>query len=193
MTKVELCEALNYVNATRGNRSKMAIKIQEQPYLIPILIEISKDDLDPISCKATWVLESIAKKDLQFIYPSINTFIHSLSSLTLESSIRPASKICQLLVQNYYAIKISNVNRILTEDHLNAISEAAFDWLIGDHKVAPKAYSMTTLLLLGRKIAWIHPELELILKQNYENGSAAYKARARMTLAVLEKNKSSNL
>ena len=47
---------------------------------------------------------------------------------------------------------------------------------------------MTTLLLLGKNIAWIHPELQLILKQNYESGSAAYKARARMTLKALEEN-----
>lgn len=188
MTKEELCHALNYVNATRENRSKMACKIEENPHLIPILIEISKDDIDPISCKASWVLEFLIKKKLEFIFPYIDTFTHSLSSLTLESSIRPASKICSLLAENQYSSKTSLSKRILTKQHLNTIAEAAFDWLIGDHKVAPKAYSMTTLLLLGKNITWIHPELKLILKQNYENGSAAYKARARMTLKALEKS-----
>jgi hypothetical protein len=47
---------------------------------------------------------------------------------------------------------------------------------------------MTTLLLLGKDITWIHPELQVILKQNYDNGSAAYKARARMTLKALKKS-----
>ncbi|WP_339627523.1 adenylosuccinate lyase [uncultured Maribacter sp.] len=188
MTKKELCHALNYVNATRENRSKMAFKIEENPQLIPILIEISKDDIDPISCKASWVVESLIKKKLEFIFPYIDTFTHSLSRLTLESSIRPASKICSLLVENQYSNKTSLSNKVLNKQHLNTIAEAAFDWLIGDHKVAPKAYSMTTLLLLGKNIAWIHPELQLILKQNYESGSAAYKARARMTLKALEEN-----
>jgi hypothetical protein len=188
MTKEELCEALNYVNATRENRNKMATKIEENPQLIPILIEISKDNLDPISCKASWLLESLIKKELKFILPYIDTFTRSLSSLNLQSSIRPASKICSLLVENHYSNKTALSKKALTKQHLNTIAEAAFDWLIGDHKVAPKAYSMTTLLLLGKDIPWIHPELQVILKQNYDNGSAAYKARARMTLKALKKS-----
>lgn len=187
MTKKELCNVLNYVNASRENRTKMAEKIENQPYLIPILIEITTENADPISCKASWVLEAIAKKNINFIYSYLDLFINSLSKLKLESSIRPASKICQLLVQNHFSKKTTIFIITLKQHHLDTISESAFDWLIGDHKVAPKAYSMTTLLLLGRKIAWIHPELQLILKQNYESGSAAYKARARMTLKVLEK------
>ncbi|WP_339656281.1 adenylosuccinate lyase [uncultured Maribacter sp.] len=188
MTKEELCQALNYVSATRENRRRMALKIEENPQLIPILIVISSDDLDPISCKASWVLESLAKKKIEFIFPYIDTFTHSLSSLTLESSIRPASKICSLLVENHYSNKTTPSKKVLSEKHLNTIAEAAFDWLIGDHKVAPKAYSMTTLLLLGKNITWIHPELQLILKQNYESGSAAYKARARITLKAIDKS-----
>lgn len=189
MTKDELFEALNYMNASREKRSKMAVKIEEHPYLIPILIEIIKEDSDPISCKACWVLEYITKNDIQLILNNIDAFILTLSKLTLESSIRPASKICQLLVQDYYTKKPSKSLKVLTNMHLHAISEAAFDWLIGSTKVAPKAYSMTTLLLLGRNIDWIHLELQQILKQNYQNGSAAYKARARITLKSLEKIK----
>ena len=188
MTNEELCQALNYVNATRENRSKMANKIEENLPLIPILIAISKDNKDPISCKASWVLESLVKKKLEFIFPHIDAFTFSLSNLTLESSIRPASKICSLLVEKHYSNKTSLSKKVLTKKHLNTIAEAAFDWLIGNHKVAPKAYSMTTLLLLGKNITWIHPELQVILKQNYENGSAAYKARARMTLKALKKS-----
>ncbi|APQ15864.1 adenylosuccinate lyase [Maribacter hydrothermalis] len=187
MTKDELSKALNYVNASRVDRTKMAKKIEAQPHLIPLLIEISTENNDPVSCKASWVLESIANQDLSYIYHYLDPFINSLSKLKLESSIRPASKICQLLIQHHFSKKLTSSNQILQKNHLNTISESAFDWLIGDHKVAPKAYSMTTLLLLGRKIEWIHSELQLILKQNYESGSAAYKARARKTLKILEK------
>ena len=146
MTKEELCHELNYVNATRENRGKMTLKFEENTHLIPILIESSKDDIDPVSCKASWVLEFIIKKKLEFIFPYIDTFTHSLSSLTLESSIRTTSTIHSLLVENQYSSKTSLLKRMLTKQHLNTIAEAAFDWLIGDHKVAPKAYSMTTLL-----------------------------------------------
>ena len=188
MNKDELYEALNYVNATRENRSKMANTVEAQPDLMVYLVEISQENLDPISCKASWVLESVVKTNLNSINPVIDQFINSLRFLKLESSIRPASKICLLLVQDYFSKKTSTSSNILKNHHLGTISESAFDWLIGNHKVAPKAYSMTTLLFLGKKIEWIHPELLQTLKQNYENGSAAYKARARMTLKVLENN-----
>lgn len=187
MNKEELYEALNYVNASRESRGKMVSKIESNLHLIPILIKIIKDDLDPISCKAGWVLESIAQINLTPIITNLDVFIDSLKHISLESSVRPASKICQLLVINEFSKKSEKLKKKLTTYHLNAITEAAFDWLIGDYKVAPKAYSMTTLLLIGRRITWIHPELQQILKQNYESGSAAYKARARMTLKVLEK------
>jgi hypothetical protein len=76
----------------------------------------------------------------------------------------------------------------LTHNHLELITASCFDWLIGDHKVAAKVYAMTSLLLLGRKFEWIHPELKMVIEQNYASGSAAYKARARMTLEKLKSN-----
>lgn len=187
MTKEALKEALKYVGASRENRAKMASKIEENAKSVSILIEIIKEDIEPISCKAAWLLEYIAKKDLQLIYLNMNSFLEILKYITLESSIRPVSKICQLLAINEFPKKGKTSPKTLSDNQLNIITESAFDWLIGNHKVAPKAYSMTTLLLIGRSIKWIHPELKQILKQSYENGSAAYKARARMTLKVLEK------
>jgi len=187
MTKDEIYEALNYVNALREKRGKMATTIVKNPNLIPLLIAIMKDDVDPVSCKASWVLEFVAKEDLKLVSRYIDDFVDALKFVTLESSVRPASKICQLLVLNEFSKKPSKSINALSSKQQNAITEAAFDWLIGEHKVAPKAYSMTTLLLLGKRIKWIHPELRQILEQNYESGSAAYKARARMTLKVLEK------
>ena len=186
MTKDQLCIELNYVNASREKRSIMAKKVEEQPHLIPILIDIIKDDVDPISCKASWVLEYVTKNDLLAILNHINLFLKTIPKLKLESSIRPAAKICELLVQDYYSKNIYHAKKFLTNKHLSAISEVSFDWLIENHKVATKAYSMTTLFLIGRNIDWIHSELHQILKQNYESGSAAYNARARMTLKSLE-------
>ena len=47
---------------------------------------------------------------------------------------------------------------------------------------------MTSLYLLGNKFEWIRPELQMILEQNYSLGSAAYKARARQILVLINKN-----
>jgi hypothetical protein len=190
MNKVGLYEALNYVDASREKRGVLANQVVSQQNLIPLIIEITTEENAPISCKASWVLEYVAKKDLHSIVNHLNQFILLLPKLHLESSIRPATKICELLMKAYFGKKPHSTQKELTENHLKCIAEAAFDWLIGKHKVAPKAHSMTILLLLGSKIDWIHPELKLILNQNYPTGSAAYKARARITLEVLEKSKS---
>jgi len=58
------------------------------------------------------------------------------------------------------------------------------DWLISDAKVATKCYSIRALYVLGFYFNWIHPELKIILAQNYHKQSAAYKA---VTHEILKK------
>lgn len=184
--KETLRQALDYADHSREKRSAMAELILQQPELISPLLEIALDVNDPISCKAFWILEFTAHKKLAFLYPHIDRFISGLSTVHLDSAVRPAAKICELLTLSYFSKKEHDTRKIITSEHLNQITSACFDWLIGNHKVAAKAYSMTSLLLLGQKIDWVHQELKMILEQNYAEGSAAYKARARMTLAKLK-------
>ena len=186
MTKQELYESLNYVNHSREKRSEMAKMILHNPELISPLIEIAFDVNDPVSSKACWIMEFAAKHDLSWIYTQIDHFTSKLHLVHLDSSVRPIAKICEYLIKAYFSKTMHPVKEILNQEYLNRIATACFDWLIGEHKVAAKAYSMTCLLLLGREIDWIHSELKMVLEQNYANGSAAYKARARMTLAKLK-------
>jgi hypothetical protein len=65
---------------------------------------------------------------------------------------------------------------------LQAITEACFDWLITDTKVASKCYAIRILHLLGNQFYWIHPELKIILEKEYRNHSAGYKAVFREIL-----------
>ena len=88
---------------------------------------------------------------------------------------------------DYYSKKETKSKEVLSEHQLERIATICFDWLIGPHNVAPKAHSMTCLYLLGRDFEWIHPELKMVIEQNYASGSAAYKARARMVLSKLNK------
>lgn len=186
MTKQELYESLDYVNHSRQKRLEMALLIITNPEMVEPLLEIAFDVNDPISSKACWVLEYTANKDLSYIHPHIDILTDKIKTVKLDSSIRPMAKICEFLIKAYFSKAKNKTQNVLTIDHLDQIAIACFDWLIGDHKVATKAYSMTSLLLLGRKFEWIHPELKMVLEQNYAAGSAAYKARARMTLSKLE-------
>ena len=187
MDKSGLKKLLDYVDATRQKRTLMAERILENPEWIPILMQIIEEDQDPFSSKASWVLEFVVKKDLELVLPHLEKFSQFLAKISLDSSVRPVAKICELLSIQYFA-QTSNPTQIhMTEKHLRKITEAAFDWVIGDHKVAAKAYSMTTLFLLGKKYHWIHPELKVVLMQNYTTGSAAYKARAGKILDQIKK------
>jgi hypothetical protein len=185
VTKKELYQSLDYINATRRKRAEMATIILSNTDLLEPLLEIAFDVDNPISSKACWILEYVAKENLDYILPFIDIFTHKLDGLKLDSSVRPMAKICKFLTKAYFSKTKNKTKETLTPNHLELMAAACFDWLIGEHKVAAKAYSMTTLLFLGRKFEWIHPELKMVLQQNYASGSAAYKARARMTLSKL--------
>ncbi|MDL5511693.1 adenylosuccinate lyase [Arenibacter sp. M-2] len=186
MTYLELYNALNYVDHSRTKRRDMSNLVVSQPSNIATLMKVAFQVDDPVSCKACWILEFTAKEHLAYLLPSMDTFVRNIGSVHLDPAVRPIAKICEILMKSYFQTKDHTTRNALNEEHLENITSACFDWLIGDHKVAAQAYSMTSLLLLGRKFNWIHPELRMILEQNYQNGSAAYKARARLTLAKLK-------
>ena len=187
MTKIKLYHSLNYVNHSRQKRKEMSDLVLKNPNLVLSLLEIISEVNDPISCKAAWVLEFVTNEQLNYIFPFLDKFIATIGLVRLESSVRPMAKICEYLVIAYYSKTTNTSQEVLKEHHLEQIATACFDWLIGQHKVAVKVYSMSSLCLLGHTFNWIHPELRMVLEQDYAEGSAAYKARARMTLAKMNK------
>lgn len=186
MDRTELYALLNYVNHSREKRLELALMVLENTELVRPMLEIAYDVDNRISSKACWVLEFTAREDLAYIFPHLDFFTANLGTVHLESSVRPLAKICELLIVSYYAKEANSTMRALKIKHLEKITETCFDWLIGDIKVAPKAYSMTCLLLLGETFDWVHPELKMIVAQQYTTGSAAYRARARMVLAKIK-------
>ncbi len=116
-------------------------------------------------------------------------FTQNIQLVRLDSSVRPVAKICEILIEAYFGKSPSAMKSAITKDHLEKITEACLDWMIRDEKVAVKAYSMRCLFLLGTKYDWVHPELKLILEKDFENHTAAYKARARDILKRLKKVK----
>ena len=186
MTQEELYGALDYVNHSREKRAEMSALILDNPPLITPLMKIAFTVDDPVSNRACWVMEFTAKENLSYLFPYLDEFTENLKSVHFDSSVRPMAKICEYLMLAYFLKTPNETQKALTENHLERITTACFDWLIGDHKVAAQAYSMTCLLLLGRKFDWIHPELKMVVEKNYASGSAAYKARARMTLAKIQ-------
>lgn len=191
MTTTQLYTELNYVNATREKRQFYAQKVIKNPALIPNLLEILFMVDDKISCKAAWVLEFVCIENLELLLPYLNTFTEQIHKVHLDSAVRPVAKICEMLVKSYYSKEANRIKSVLQSNHKAKIIETCFDYMITDGKIAPKAYAMNTLFLLGKDFDWIHPELSQILERDFYNQSAGFKARAKHLLKKMKKDSTS--
>ena len=180
----ELQSKLEYLKAYREDRLVIAEFILNNKNYLDELITICFTPLDKNNHKACWILEFVSYKELIWLQPYVDFLCNNLKHLTDESAMRPVAKIVQLLVISHY--KKTKNSILLSEENLQKLIEASFDWLINDTKVATKAYSIRTLYILGNHYNWIHPELEIILDKDYANHSAAYKAVAREVLKKIK-------
>ncbi|PAM94322.1 hypothetical protein B4N84_14745 [Flavobacterium sp. IR1] len=182
----ELQQKLDYVKPCRESRLMVAQEVLENPSLFGELISICFSPADKNNHKACWILEFVSYEELSWLQPHLDFFCSNLKILKHESAIRPIAKVVQLLVKSHYKKEENGI--VLSEENIQNCIETSFDWLINDVKVAPKAYSMRTLYLLGNHYDWINPELQIILNKDYSNHSAAYKAVAKEVLKKIEKN-----
>ena len=142
---------------------------------------------DKISPRAAWVFEFMCGKDIEAVIPYLDLFTDSIHKVHLDSAVRPVAKVCEYLITAYYSKTKNKIQSTLSSIHREKIIEACFDWMINDEKIAPKAYAMNTLFLLGRDYDWIHPELVMILERDYQMQSSGFKARARRILKQIKK------
>lgn len=188
MTKHFLSQHItNTVNAKRENRLKVAQLILENPETFEYLVELAFDTNNKNSIKAAWVFEFVCAQKLELLFPYLDYFSQNLSAVSYDSAIRPISKICNFLAISYSKGDTEPIKKYLTKTHIDKIIEVNFDWLIGKQKVAVKAYAMNTLFLFGKNYNWVHRELKLVLEQNIIKETAAYKARGKITLDLLNK------
>ena len=186
MTKTELYKELNYVNHSREKRLYYANLVIENSELITPLLEILFEVDDKISCRAAWVFEFMCGEKLEEIIPHLNLFTENIAKVHLDSAVRPVAKVCEYLIKAYYSKNDHTIKTALTESHKEKIIEACFDWMINDEKIAPKAYAMNSLFLLGTEYDWIHPELTIILERDFQMQSSGFKARARHILKKIK-------
>ncbi|MFT4612627.1 MAG: hypothetical protein ACJA1H_001779 [Glaciecola sp.] len=190
MTTKELYEELKYVNHSREKRLYYANLVINNRELIPKLLAILYMVDDNISCRAAWVFEFMCGEHLEAGIPYLDQFTENMHRVHLDSAVRPVAKVCEYLIIAYYSKGQNEIKSTLLPKHKEKITEACFDWMINDKKVAPKAYAMSTLFLLGSDYDWIYPELVMILERDYHTQSAAFKARARQILKKINKQKS---
>lgn len=186
MTKEELYKELSYVDHSRDNRKKYALLVISNPDLIPRVLDILFEVDDKRSSKAAWLLEFVARENLDVILPYLDRFTSNMHKVHLDPAVRPVAKICEYLIEAYYHKSKNHTKDYLQPKHKEKIIELCFDYMISNQKVAVKAYSMNSLFLLGKEYDWIHPELSMILERDFNSASAAFKARARHLLKKLK-------
>jgi len=186
MTTEELYKELDYVNHSREKRKKYATLVINNLELLPQVLDILFNVDDKRSCRAAWLLEFVARENLDAILPHLDRFTEQMPTVHLDSAVRPIAKICEYLVEAYYHKNNNRTKDYLKKTHKEHIIELCFDYLITNQKVATKVYSMHTLFLLGKEFSWIHPELQIIIERDYQTGSAAFKARARHVLKKIK-------
>lgn len=189
MTPLET--VLENINHSVEKRKNFVNILIQNPVFLPELVLICTKVDDDISYKAAWGLEFICRENILHLTPYIDQFILLLPNVYKHPAVRPMAKICEYLITTYYHSASSEMKNHLTIAQREKITETCFDWLITDQKVAAKAYAITCLYHLGTEFEWVHHELKTILEQNYSSGSAAYRARSRIVLKKLSKNKES--
>jgi len=179
----------NMGNAARQNRLIAAQYFLDNPSEFLFLLQKTFDPDYKYHHKAAWVLEFVLDKNFDLLLPYLDFFTSNISKLQNDSAIRPIAKICEWIAIKYSHKNSKQLQTILSQKHITAIIETGFDWLIGDYKVATKAYTMHTLYMLGKlpdAPKWIHQELRTVIAERMEVESAAFKSRGRKILALLK-------
>lgn len=194
MSKSYLIEQLESIeNAKRENRQRVANIVYNNSNLFEPLIEITFDVDNKTSIKAAWILEWICSHGyLNLILPHLDYFTSNIKLVHFDSSIRPCAKICEHLAVAYTHKDENLVKKSLNPEHIEAIIETGFDWLITPQKIAVRAYTMQTLYLFGLHQDWIHPELEHLIRTKIIHESKGCKARGKHILELIEKQQKSS-
>jgi len=177
---MDLIDEIRNSNSHRPVRDKISGYVLEHGECFGTLLKMALDISDEDHHKACWNLELVLESKIEWIKPHLDNFCDRLQYFTDESALRSISKICQFIAQAEFPIR--GLGNFASDDQLQKIASATFDWLIDERKVATKAYSMRTLYLLGKRYDWIYPELKEVLSKDFPHHSAAYKAAAKQLL-----------
>lgn len=186
MTKTQLHLKLNSGRLSKEKILQLVEELIQAPELVGILLKAIWEEDKEGTFNASWVFDHLMRKKLDYLLPYINDFANGLENLKSESCIRPMAHVCELVTETYFEKKYELFITHISNQHLEQIVNACFSWLIDNHKMAAKVFSMTSLLYLGMKFDWIHPELKITLENSIANGSSGYQSRAKKTLHKLE-------
>jgi hypothetical protein len=174
----EFYKQIEQGTAHRKRRDENTAFVLSHPEYLSDLALIACNPKDKIHYKALWVIELISIEKTAFLLPIVEAFCTALPEYKIEKAIRPSAKICFQLVKSKAIM--------LTAKQEKQIIETCMDWLIGDAKVAPKAFAMYTLCHFAQKQDWIKEALRNTIDKDFAHQSAGYKAAAREVLKKIK-------
>lgn len=185
MTKEELHIALHSGRLSKADIDSLVDKLIFQPTMVGALLNEILIEEKEGTYNASWTFRHLIEKKLDYILPYFDDFTEMLEKLTSEATIRAMACVCEMVCVAYFKKKDPAFQKNVTDDHLEKIMTACFDWLISDMNMAPKVFSMTSLYYLGQKFDWVYPELRQVLEDTYTTGTTGYQNRAKKTLDKL--------
>ncbi|MFC4219914.1 adenylosuccinate lyase [Flagellimonas marina] len=185
MTEQQLHIALHSGRLFKDDVDQLVDKLILQPNMVgPLLKEVLIEEKEG-TYNASWTFRHLIEKKLDYLLPFFDDFTEILGKLTSESTIRAMACVCEMVCVAYFKKKDPAFQNNISDEQLERIMTACFDWLISEMNMAPKVFSMTSLYYLGQKFDWVHPELRQVLEDTYASGSTGYKNRAKKTLDKL--------
>ena len=166
-------------NASTNCRNGIRDYVLKNSDLLPDLIQFGTDLTNKNHYKAVWIIEMLAEHNTKILIPFIDRICESIAHYKHESAIRGMSRVA-------YFLSTSKAITLM-ENQKEKLIEICLDWLIGDAKVAPKAYAMYTLCHYAQKEDWIKEELRNIINKDYLSQSAGYKAAAKEVLKQINR------
>ena len=123
-------------SAHTQNRIDNGTFIVRNPHLLKDLIAFSFDVKDKLHIRACCILEKVFELQIDLSFPNLDFICKNLCQLKNDSAIRCISRFIMLLIQ------VNAKKNYLTETQLEKITEACFDWLISDLRIAPKVHTI---------------------------------------------------
>jgi len=167
--------------AARENRLKAADWFLAHPENFKDLLLLTFDTDYRLHYKAAWVTEFVVLSQPELLQNDVNFFIYSLPKIKNDSAARPLAKVCAFISKQIISRKPNTFQQKITKDEINKLISVAFDWLIGDFRVATQVHAMQIIFELGQlpdTEAWVRRELKQILIDQIPQQTSGYRSRA---------------
>ena len=160
------------VETSRRNTDLIAGLVYQKPELFKELVEIYLENVEPVSRRAVWVIDTVSEKLPHLLEPYLKLIIERLPDF------------------NHDGLKRNSL-RMLTrypipKDQQGLLLKICFDWLIAPaESVAVKVYAMEILYRLSQEEPDLKKELADSIEWRMQEETAGFRARGVKTLKKL--------